>query len=388
MDQRAKVIVGDSRCMREIEDRSIDLVVTSPPYWHIKDYGTRRQIGHGQTLHGYLRDLDLVWRECHRVLRAGRRLCVNVGDQFARSSVYGRYKVIPIHAEVIAQCEGLGFDFMGSIIWQKRTTMNTSGGANVMGSFPFPPNGMVEIDYEYILIFKKPGEGQRIPKGQKEGSRLTKDEWKGFFSGHWRFGGSRQVGHEAMFPEELPRRLIKMFTFKGERVLDPFLGSGTTLKVALDLGRGGVGYEVNPRYLDLVRERLSEYRDIIDIVKNRRPGNVPHDAKYVPRIQDAAVPPDEGREGERPELPRVVQIIDEGTLLLDDGRVARLGGVDVRRKAETRRYLQRYVLGKPVRLKEVRTSRGGDIKARVYLKNGIFINGYLVKTGLASRVKV
>jgi len=152
MDNWIKLYIADSRSMEEVEDESISLIITSPPYWHIKDYGVENQIGYGQTLHDYLKDLYRVWLECFRVLKPGRRLCINVGDQFARSVIYGRYKVIPIHSEIISQCEKIGFDYMGSIIWQKKTTMNTTGGAVVMGSYPYPPNGLVEIDYEYILI--------------------------------------------------------------------------------------------------------------------------------------------------------------------------------------------------------------------------------------------
>ena len=127
MENWAKVIIGDSRRMVEVDDASVQLIVTSPPYWHIKDYGAENQIGYGQSLHEYLKDLYRVWKECYRVLEPGRRLVVNIGDQFARSIIYGRYKIIPLHAEVIAQCEEIGFDYMGSIIWQKKTTMNTTG---------------------------------------------------------------------------------------------------------------------------------------------------------------------------------------------------------------------------------------------------------------------
>jgi len=218
----AKIIIGDSRKMLEVKDNSVDLVVTSPPYWHIKDYGVEGQIGYGQSLHEYLKNLYIVWKECFRILKPGTRLCINIGDQFLRSIIYGKYKIAPLHSEFITQCEKIGFDYMGSIIWQKKTTMNTTGGASVMGSYPYPPNGLVEIDYEFILIFKKPGK-KTFSKEAKEKSKLTKEEWKEYFSGHWHFPGERQIDHEAMFPEELPKRLIKMFTFVGDTVLDPFL---------------------------------------------------------------------------------------------------------------------------------------------------------------------
>ena len=147
----AKIIIGDSRKMIELKDSSIDLVVTSPPYWHIKNYGVEGQIGYGQSLHEYLKSLYIVWKECFRVLKPGTRLCINIGDQFLRGIIYGKYKVAPLHSELIVQCEKIGFDYMGSIIWHKKTTMNTTGGANVMGSYPYPPNGLIEIDYEFIL---------------------------------------------------------------------------------------------------------------------------------------------------------------------------------------------------------------------------------------------
>ena len=275
MNNKTKIIIGDSRKMTEVEDNTIGLVVTSPPYWNIKDYEIEGQVGYGQTLHEYLKDLYGVWKECYRVLKPGRRFCLNIGDQFARSIIYGRYKVIPLHAEFIAQCEEIGFDYMGSIIWQKKTTMNTTGGATVIGSYPYPPNGMVEIDYEFILIFKKPGDNGQISKDIKEKSALTKDEWKQNFYGHWYFGGAIQIEHEAMFPDELPIRLIKMFTFVGDTVLDLFLGSGTTVKVAMDLNRNSIGYEINEKFLDIIKnkiglnESLLSFSNGIEVIKRK-----------------------------------------------------------------------------------------------------------------------
>jgi modification methylase len=391
MDNWAKIIIGDSREMGEVADGSADVVVTSPPYWHIKDYGISGQIGYGQSLHDYLRDLYRVWGECLRVLRPGGRLCVNVGDQFARATVYGRYKIIPLHAEIIAQGEELGFDFMGAIIWQKKTTMNTTGGAPIMGSYPFPPNGLVEIDYEFILILKKPGPGKKVAKEIKEASILTKEEWKAYFSGHWRFGGTRQTGHEAMFPEELPRRLIRMFTFVGDTVLDPFLGSGTTVKAALELGRNAVGYEISDAFEDMIREKLGMQgtQSFFQQIHIRRRDEQVVDAPlpgYIPRIQDARVlsePRDIHQKAQ--DVYKVIDIPDERTILLDNGTSVNFLGVAVDKAAETRKYLQDYVLGKAVILKETRgTGRNGVVSGYVYLKNKIFINAYLIKSGLGS----
>jgi DNA modification methylase len=390
MENQVRIILGDSRAMPELADDSVDLVVTSPPYWHLKDYGVPGQIGYGQSLHEYLKDLYYVWRECFRVLKPGSRLCLNSGDQFARAAVYGRYKVIPLHAEFIAQGESLGFDFMGAIIWQKKTTMNTTGGAVVMGSYPYPPNGIIELDYEFILVFKKPGERRKVSTEIKEASKLTKDEWKEYFHGHWHFGGVRQVGHEAMFPEELPRRLIRMFTFKGDTVLDPFLGSGTTVKVARELGRQAVGYEVQDDFLAIIQEKLRVknklpvFTEGLQII--RRPdgyaGQLPP-SNYRPAIQDAKplLPPHELK---KDHYFKVVQIIGSDKLKLDNGQVVEFLGVKVENENRTINYLTKRVLGKQVIVKNGgEASQDNVIPAYVYLKNKIFINTYLLKGGLA-----
>jgi len=391
MEIQAKVIIGDSRKMMEIDDESIDLVVTSPPYWHIKDYGAQEQIGYGQSLHEYLKDLYRVWKECFRVLKPGRRLCINIGDQFARSIIYGRYKIIPLHAEFIAQCEEIGFDYMGSIIWQKKTTMNTTGGANVMGSYPYPPNGIVEIDYEYILLFKKPGKSPKVDKNIKEMSKLTKEEWKEYFYGHWYFRGARQVEHDAMFPEELPKRLIKMFTFVGDTVLDPFLGSGTTLKVALELKRNAIGYEINEKYLDVIKNKLGLNESLLRFVNNieiikREHGIDTEEVDYIPRIKEAKPKIDPNKLNfKNDKLYEVVDIVDEQTILLDTGLKIKFLGVNIIKKQEVLEYLKKYLLRKNVFLKFDKDAIQGKntLEAYVYLKNKIFVNAHLIKSGLA-----
>lgn len=242
--------------MSELEDKSVHLIVTSPPYWQLKDYGSDDQIGYNDSYEDYINNLNLVWQECYRVLHNGCRLCINIGDQFARAVYYGRYKVIPIHSEIIRFCETIGLDFMGQIIWQKATTMNTTGGAVIMGSFPYPRNGIVKLDFEYILLFKKQGDAPKPTKEQKEAAAMTNEEWNTYFNGHWYFPGTKQDKHLAMFPEELPKRLIKMFSFPGETVLDPFMGSGTTASVARKLERNSVGYEINAAYIPMIVTRI------------------------------------------------------------------------------------------------------------------------------------
>ncbi|MBU1045951.1 site-specific DNA-methyltransferase [Patescibacteria group bacterium] len=276
-----KIIIGDSRAMTEIENGSVHLVITSPPYWQIKDYGDSNQIGFNDSYEEYIDNLNKVWSECHRVLYPGCRLCVNIGDQFARAATYGRYKIIPIREEIIRFCESIGFDYMGAIIWQKKTTMNTTGGASVMGSFPYPRNGLIEIDYEFILLFKKLGQSpNQVIKEIKEKSKLSNEEWRKYFTGHWNFVGCKQDKHIAMFPDELPRRLIRMFSFVGETVLDPFLGSGTTSRVARKLKRNSIGYEINKDFLPIIEDKIGknkpslfDERDVIEVVYRSNKSN-------------------------------------------------------------------------------------------------------------------
>lgn len=250
------IITGDSREMSDLKDESVHLIATSPPYWQLKDYGTENQIGFHDDYETYINHLNLTWQECFRVLHKGCRLCINIGDQFARSIYYGRYKIIPIHTEIIKFCEMIGFDFMGQIIWQKATTMNTSGGASIMGSYPNPRNGIVKLDFEYILLFKKQGNAPKPSKEQKENCAMTNKEWNTFFNGHWHFAGAKQDKHLAMFPEELPHRLIKMFSYPGETVLDPFMGSGTTALAAKNLNRNSIGYEINPDFVSIIKAKI------------------------------------------------------------------------------------------------------------------------------------
>jgi DNA modification methylase len=386
----AVIHLADSRLMSELGDGAVDLAVTSPPYWHIKDYDSPGQIGYGQSLHEYLASLFLVWRECRRVLGEGGRLCVNVGDQFARSVVYGRYRVIPLHAEIIRQCELLELDFLGSIVWQKRTTMNTSGGAVIMGSFPFPPNGIVELDYEHILIFKKPGKSRTVAREIKEASRLTTEEWKSFFSGHWSFAGARKSGgHEAAFPEELPRRLIRMFSYKGDTVLDPFLGSGTTAVAALELGRSAVGYEINEEFARMaqarIRNRLGPLGGDAALCMRARDAIHPvEEASYKPGIADAQRPRTTEKKNGGIQLHSVVAVLDDCAIELDSGEVVRFLGVRISDRETARRYMKEKLLRKKVFLRDALRDGEGPTAAYVYLKNRIFVNAYLIKSGMAT----
>ena len=267
----------DSQEMKEVADKSVHLVVTSPPYWNIKDYGHPEQIGYGDDLEEYLEKLDNVWSECIRVLAPGCRLCINIGDQYLRanSTKNKPYQIIPLHAYVVNHIMQNHIDnviYLGSIIWNKIPTTKTSGGASVMGSYGYPRNGYVSYNYEYIAIFKKnigKGEIESKPTPEiKQKSSISLSQWRELFNGIWSFNGARQVNHVATFPDELPKRLMQMFTYEGDTVLDPFLGSGTTTKVALELGRNSIGYEIGFKSPNI--------DDTIEVIKEKiRYGSIP-----------------------------------------------------------------------------------------------------------------
>ncbi len=246
--------------MHELENGSIQLIITSPPYGKIKNYGdSEEQIGYYDSFKEYFLRLTNVWKECYRVLEPQCRLIINIGDQYLRTSEYGRYRILPIFSRIINNCQEIGFDFLGDIIWQKISTTNTTGGCSLMGSIYYPRNGLLTFDYEHILIFKKhEGKGRNIDRRRKELSKISLSEWKKWYIGHWKFPGIVQKEHIAMFPEELPYRIIRMFSFIGDKILDPFLGSGTTLKVAKALFRKSIGYEINENYENIIKAKVKE----------------------------------------------------------------------------------------------------------------------------------
>ena len=398
-----KVIFGDSRSLNKIKDKSVQLIVTSPPYWQLKDYGTDDQIGFNDSYEEYINNLNLVWQECYRVLSDGCRLCINIGDQFARSVYYGRYKVIPIRTEIIRFCETLGMDYMGAIIWQKTTTMNTSGGGAVMGSFPYPRNGILKIDYEFILIFKKLGNSPKPTKEQKEQSAMTKEEWKEYFSSHWNFNGVKQMGHIAMFPEELPKRLIKMFSFVGETVFDPFAGSGTTLLAAKNLNRNSIGYEINKDFAPIIGEKLGinqislcDDSKVIFTEDHIRNNALLNRLPYIfhdPHSMDKKVDVKklqfgskiDKSEAKREELFNVKKVIAPDKIELNNGLIIRLLGVkpNLQYQDKAIKFLKEKFQKRKVFLKydSVKFDAENNLLSYVYLDNKTFINNHLIRTG-------
>ncbi|MBF0338631.1 MAG: thermonuclease family protein [Nitrospirae bacterium] len=391
--------------MSLLADESVHLVITSPPYWQLKDYGTEDQIGFHESYESYINNLNLVWKECFRILHPGCRLCVNIGDQFARSVYYGRYKVIPIRTEIIKFCETLGFDYMGAIIWQKVTTCNTTGGATIMGSFPYPRNGILKLDYEFILIFKKQGVPPSPTKEQKELSIMTKDHWNTYFSGHWYFAGAKQDGHIAMFPEELPARLIKMFSFSGETVLDPFLGSGTTTLAARNSGRCSVGYEINPDFIPIIEDKLNTSQiDILGtkyvFLNDRAKVNFVEEIEKLPYIfkdphkLDKKINPKSLQFGSkidkhssnREMYYSVEEIISPELLKLNNDLVVRLIGVKEKTSNSTQamKFLFEETKGQKVFMKfdQQKYDDRNNLLCYLYLRNKTFINAHIIKEGL------
>lgn len=403
-----KIINGDSRQMTVQPDNSVHLAITSPPYWQLKDYGTDNQIGFHDSYENYINNLNLVWKECYRTLHYGCRLCVNIGDQFARAVYYGRYKVIPIREEIIKFCEIIGFDYMGAIIWQKVTTSNTTGGGVQMGSYPYPRNGILKLDYEFILVFKKLGDSPKPTKEQKELSQMTAEEWNTFFAGHWNFAGARQNNHIAMFPEELPKRLIKMFSFIGETILDPFAGSGTTALAAKNLDRNSVGYEINPEFVPFIKEKLDVHQKDLngttyeflkqlpiqtnieeEIQKQPYIFKDPHklDKKIDVKKLQFGSRIDKDSSTHREELFTVKEVISPEKVRLSNDLTVKLLGVKetpiINGKATS--FLIDKTKGKRVFIKydNLKHDSENNLLCYLYLEDKTFINAHLIKNGLA-----
>ncbi len=393
--------------MKLLSDNSVHLAITSPPYWQLKDYGTNNQIGFHDSYESYINNLNLVWKECYRTLHNGCRLCINIGDQFARAVYYGRYKVIPIREEIIKFCENIGFDYMGAVIWQKVTTSNTTGGGIQMGSYPYPRNGILKLDYEFILIFKKLGDAPKHTKEQKELSKMTAEEWNTFFAGHWNFTGARQNGHLAMFPEELPRRLIKMFSFIGETVFDPFAGSGTTSLAAKNLERNSIGYEINPEFIPFIKDKLAIHQNDLngttyefvkqentktdfenDIQQQPYIFKDPHtlDKKIDVKKLQFGSKLDKDSSTTREEFYTVKEIISAEKLKLSNELTIKLLGIkeDPIINGKATDFLHDKLKGKKVFLRydRIKHDSENNLLCYLYLENKTFINAHLIKNGL------
>jgi modification methylase len=262
-----KLICGNSKNMKELKDESVHLVITSPPYYDLKDYSSNgnhtreSQIGSPNNYQSYLNDLNEVWDECLRVLVADGKLCINIMPVFlsGNETTYNRRVTKTMISDFESHIYETEQAFLHSLfIWDKRKSSRFSS----FGSYPYPPNIFSTFPYEWIVVFSKKGKRINRPtKDIKEKSKLTKEEWANWaINSFWEMSPEKatKIGHPAPFPEELPRRLIKLYSFWGDTILDPFVGSGTTVKVAEDLGRKGIGYDINPDYIKLSEKRLAQ----------------------------------------------------------------------------------------------------------------------------------
>jgi modification methylase len=296
---------------------------------------------------------------------------------------------------------------MGAIIWQKVTTSHTTGGGVQMGSYPYPRNGILKLDYEFILLFKKLGDAPKPTREQKELSKMTAEEWNTFFAGHWNFAGARQNNHIAMFPEELSRRLIKMFSFIGETVLDPFLGSGTTSLAAKNLERSSIGYEINSDFTSFIKEKLEiKQKDLIgttyeflkqkqlnsdfekEILKQPYIFKDPHtlDKRIDIKKLQFGSRIDKDSSSKREELFTVKEIINPEKIQLSNGLVIKLLGVkeDPVINGKAISFLIDKTKGKRVFIKydNVKYDKENNLLCYLYLENKTFINAHLIKNGL------
>ena len=239
-----RIVCASATSMPDLPDSSVHLMVTSPPYNVGKEYDQ------DLTLEAYLDMLRQVWSEVYRVLVPGGRACINVAN-------LGRKPYLPLHAYIIDQMGGLGFLMRGEIVWNKAASASSS---TACGSLRSAANPTLRDVHEYILVFSKDTYRRENPHGRE--ATISAEEFLEFSKSVWTFPAesARKVGHPAPFPLELPRRLIQFYTYAGEVVLDPFMGSGQTAVAAMQSGRYFVGYEIDAGYLALAQERIAAFR--------------------------------------------------------------------------------------------------------------------------------
>lgn len=254
-----RLVQGDARHLSFIPNQSVHLVVTSPPYWTLKRYNdSEEQMGHIREYDQFLAELNLVWREIFRVLVPGGRLVCVVGDVcLSRRENNGRHTVVPLHADICVQCRRLGFDNLNPIIWHKisNASYEVSNGSKFLGK-PYEPNAIIKNDIEFILMQRKPGGYRKPTEEQRRLSMIPKDKFDKWFQQFWNITGASTKEHPAPFPLELASRLVQMFSFTGDTVLDPFCGTGTTMVAALKQGRNSIGVEVDTNYCKMAASRL------------------------------------------------------------------------------------------------------------------------------------
>ena len=253
-----RLIHGDARNLAFLDDESVHLVVTSPPYWNLKRYNENPdQLWHVQDYEAFLNELEKVWRQAFRILVPGGRLVCVVGDVCVARRDFGRHLVFPLHADICVICRRLGFDNLNPIIWHKisNASYEVSNGSKFLGK-PYEPNAIIKNDMEFILMQRKPGGYRKPTDAQRDASRISKEEFNRWFQQIWNITGASTRHHPAPFPLELATRLVRMFSFNGDTVLDPFCGSGTTMVAAVRTGRNSIGIEIDPEYCRMAARNL------------------------------------------------------------------------------------------------------------------------------------
>jgi site-specific DNA-methyltransferase (adenine-specific) len=251
---------GDSRDLSTIPDGAVHLVVTSPPYGSLKRYEEHpAQLGHIADYDTFLTELDKVWAECLRVLVPGGRVACVVGDVCVSRRQGGRHYVLPLSADIQVHGRALGFDVLTPIRWLKvaNIKLEASNSSRFLGK-PNLPNGVIKNDLEHILFLRKPGGYRKPTPEMEERSHITTDDYSEWFTPIWTVSGASTREHPAPFPKEIATRLIRMFSFAGDVVLDPFAGTGTTSLAALETSRHSIGVEIEPKYLSIIERRLGQ----------------------------------------------------------------------------------------------------------------------------------
>ena len=256
--------LGDARDLSKIEDGSVHLVVTSPPYWTLKEYAgeSNAQLGAIDDYEAFLDELDKVWRECERVLAPGGRICIVVGDVCLPRRMLGRHLVMPLHADIQVRARKLGLDVLTPILWHKIANGVTEAEGNGAGFYgkPYQPGSIVKNDVEYILFLRKGGQYRKVSPLRKVLSMLNKQEMQAWWRSIWTDvkGASTRGGHPAPYPPQLAERLIRMFSFAGDTILDPFAGTGSTAIAAIEAGRNSISIEIEPSYIALAEDAIEK----------------------------------------------------------------------------------------------------------------------------------
>lgn len=257
---KQRLINGDARDLSFLGDESIHLVVTSPPYWNLKRYNENPdQLGHVNDYESFLNELEKVWKEIFRVLVPGGRLVCVVGDVCVSRKKFGRHLVFPLHADICVLCRKIGFDNLNPIIWHKisNASFEVENGSKFLGK-PYEPNAIIKNDIEFILMQRKPGGYRKPTEVQRKLSKIDKNDFNLWFQQIWNITGASTRNHPAPFPLELASRLVRMFSFQGDTVLDPFCGTGTTMLASLRYGRNSIGIDIEPEYCRMAARFLKK----------------------------------------------------------------------------------------------------------------------------------